>query len=192
MKIWKRNAVVVTVILFVCVSLYLSWSYNKEEELALQNDPGAIADVRAKDDSVIRPEAEAGDSAANPGESEAPSKNDYFSQERLRRQKARDSVLTLLKEVASQEGAEQAAKDAMSTQVELLARYAMAEARIEGLVMAKGFAECVAFLNEASINIVVAAPEGGLLATDVAKIRDIVIQEAKLSAADITIVGAEA
>ena len=31
MKLWKRNAVVAAIVLFVCVAVYLNWSYQKEE-----------------------------------------------------------------------------------------------------------------------------------------------------------------
>ena len=30
MKLWKRNAVVVAIVLFVCAAVYLNWSYQKE------------------------------------------------------------------------------------------------------------------------------------------------------------------
>ena len=30
MKAWKRNAVVAVIVLFVCVAVYLNWSYNQE------------------------------------------------------------------------------------------------------------------------------------------------------------------
>ena len=30
-KIWKRNAIVATVLLFVCAGIYLNWSYNRDE-----------------------------------------------------------------------------------------------------------------------------------------------------------------
>ena len=32
MKIWKRNAVVVTVFLFVCAGIYLNWYYAREDQ----------------------------------------------------------------------------------------------------------------------------------------------------------------
>ena len=28
MKVWKRNAVVAAIVLFVCVAVYLNWSYQ--------------------------------------------------------------------------------------------------------------------------------------------------------------------
>ena len=30
LKIWKRNAVVVAIVLFVCVAVYLNWSYQQD------------------------------------------------------------------------------------------------------------------------------------------------------------------
>ena len=30
MKLWKRNAVVAAIVLFVCAAVYLNWSYNQE------------------------------------------------------------------------------------------------------------------------------------------------------------------
>ena len=30
MKLWKRNAVVAAIVLFVCAAVYLNWSYSKE------------------------------------------------------------------------------------------------------------------------------------------------------------------
>ena len=30
MKLWKRNAVVAAIVLFVCVAVYLNWSYHKD------------------------------------------------------------------------------------------------------------------------------------------------------------------
>ena len=31
-KLWKRNAVVAVVLLFICVGIYLNWSYNQDLE----------------------------------------------------------------------------------------------------------------------------------------------------------------
>ena len=31
MKVWKRNAVVAAIVLFVCVAVYLNWSYQSGE-----------------------------------------------------------------------------------------------------------------------------------------------------------------
>ena len=33
MKIWKRNAVIATVLLFICAGVYLNWSYNNRQKM---------------------------------------------------------------------------------------------------------------------------------------------------------------
>ena len=73
----------------------------------------------------------------------------------------------------------------------LLAGNAMVEARIESLVIAKGYQDCVAFVNDSSVNVIVAKTETGLQDTDVARIRDIVISEANVAAEAIRIIEAE-
>ena len=33
MKSWKRNAIVATVLLFVCAGIYLNWSFNQSQSV---------------------------------------------------------------------------------------------------------------------------------------------------------------
>lgn len=33
MKLWKRNAVVAAIVLFVCVAVYLNWSYDQSSSV---------------------------------------------------------------------------------------------------------------------------------------------------------------
>ncbi len=200
MKVWKRNAVVLTVVLFVCVALYLSWTYNREDKVdpldayisAEDNGIGASVSPDAGEDplkdvnisigggdeepagSQVSPGAETGADGAG-----AESTDSYFAEARLTRQRARDSALEILNQAAAMKDSDQKARDKAAVEIENLAKQAMSEARIEGLVKAKGFAECVAYISEDGVNIVVSTPEGGLLPTDVAKIKDIVVGETK-------------
>ena len=56
MKIFKRNAVIITVLLFVAVAVYLNWSYNRGQDLAADrpvatdrlSDPGASPEDAAR------------------------------------------------------------------------------------------------------------------------------------------------
>ena len=62
---------------------------------------------------------------------------------------------------------------------------ALTEAQIESLVIAKGYAECVAYMSESGISVAVATPEGGLQQTDVAVIADIVMTHGGFSMDEI-------
>ena len=65
---------------------------------------------------------------------------------------------------------------------------ALTEAQIESLVIAKGYTDCVAYMNDKGITVAVAAPEGGLQSADVAVIADIVLAQTDYSWADIRVV----
>lgn len=187
MNIWKRNAVVSVIVLFVCVALYLSWSYGREpvdESSQVFEPEQSVTDV-GKNASPA-PSSEALPS----GDVDIGTTDDggYFSEARLTRQRARDNALSILREAADREDASQAVKDNAAGEIEKLAQNALTEATIENLILAKGFSECVAFINQDGINIVVSEPVGGLNAEDAAKITDIVITNSTLTALDIKIV----
>ena len=67
----------------------------------------------------------------------------------------------------------------------------MKEAQIENLVLAKGYADCVAFIGEDSLSLAVAAPEGSLTDADTARIVDVVNQTAGFSADQVKIIAVE-
>ena len=67
----------------------------------------------------------------------------------------------------------------------------MSEAQVENLVTAKGYGDCVCFIGDGSVSVVVSATEGGLSETDIAKIMEIVQEETGLSAQRIKIIEAE-
>jgi len=83
---------------------------------------------------------------------------------------------------------EDAQASSASKELEGLVETALCEAQIESLVIAKGYTDCVAYMNDGGISVAVAAPEEGLQETDVALISDIVMTQADLDLADIRIV----
>ena len=113
--------------------------------------------------------------------------DDYFASARLTRQQARDNAISLLQEAADQPGADTAVANEASEGIAVLAGYTMVEAQIENLVTAKGYADCVAFMGEDSISVVVDIGTGELTAEDVAKITDIAMTETGYPASGIKI-----
>ena len=61
---------------------------------------------------------------------------------------------------------------------------------MESMVRAKGYADAVVMIGDDGVNVVVAAPEGGLQAADVTVIKDIVVAETGMTAAQVRIVEA--
>jgi len=188
MKLWKRNTVVAAVVLFVCMAVYLNWSYQQAptEELGAGKILGEAALVaeQKQDDPVL---AEGGIAI---GEGST-TQSSYFAAARLNRQQARDSALSLLRQAASEEGVDQKVKDQANQSMQTMASVTVSEAQIENLVTAKGYSDCVAFISDNSISVVVGTVEGGLTTADTAKITDIVTGETDFTASQIKIIEAK-
>ena len=78
----------------------------------------------------------------------------------------------------------------ISRGIQVLAGYTMKEAQVENLVTAKGYKECVAFMGDDGISVVVSTDSGELTEADVAKITDIAVSETGLPVSDVKIMAA--
>ena len=197
-QLWKRNAVVAAIALFVCAAVYLNWNYDKENSTDVGKTLGQSAMVgnETKDPLVNGDSsAQTGENSAGDAQTGSPSceadGSAYFATARLNRQQARDSALSLLQDAAAREDADEAVKDQLNDNIQTMADYTVTEAQIENLVVAKGYADCVAFIGEDSLSLAVSAPEGGLTDTDAAKIVDIVNQTTGFTADQIHIIEVE-
>ena len=191
-QLWRRNAVVAVIAVFVCAAVYLNWNYEQQAGKVL----GESAMVGNEDPLLTGQEQQEGQegqsgdgSAAQDGA--AQNTSDYFANARLNRQQARDSALTLLQDAAAGEGADQTLKDEANASIQTMADYTVTEAQIENLVTAKGYADCVAFIGENSLSLAVAVPEGGLTDADTAKIVDVVHQTTGFTADQVKIISVD-
>ena len=193
-QLWKRNAVVAAIALFVCAAVYLNWNYEQEAEAGKTLGQSALVGSETDDPLVSGAgDTQTGDAAQTDttGGTETSASGDYFATARLNRQQARDSALSLLQDAAAREDADETVKEQVNTTIQTMADYTVTEAQIENLVVAKGYADCVAFIGENSLSLAVAAPEGGLTEADTAKIVDVVNQAAGYTADQIKIIEVE-
>lgn len=186
MKVWKKNMVAAAVLVTVCAGIYVNWFYTEGNTAAGLED---IVDVEKvmSDDSLFL----SGDMAAiAAGEDVNTTASDYFAAVRLSRQQARDNAVSLLQEVmAYTDSVEAGSKDVESAQeLEQIVQTALCEAQIESLIIAKGYADCVAYMSGEGISIAVASPEGGLKQEDVAVIADIVMTQSDYTLDSIRVV----
>lgn len=176
----KKNLIAGAVLLTVCSGIYLNWVYNGGQDT--KNLEDAINTDKVMDDDLLA----VGGTVGGDVNSGSNTKTDYFAAVRLSRQEARDSAVSLLQEAMAYGDQEQVAKT--NEQLEQIIQYALCEAQIESLVIAKGYADCVAYITEKGISVAVAAPEGGLQKADVAVISDIVLSQSDLTLNDIRVV----
>ena len=209
MKLWKRNAVVAAIVLFVCVAVYLNWSYGQQEAVnGSSTTPTTVSNAGGdaktlgeaalvSTDSLTTDDTEevslaSWDVAEVNADTSAHSDSDrYFANARLSREEARASALSILQDTVDDPEASETAVNAAADSITAMASATLAESQIENLVTAKGYTECVAFIGENSVSVVVATPTGTLEAADVAKITDIVLGETDYAASAVKVVLAE-
>lgn len=114
------------------------------------------------------------------------STDDYFAQARMDRTTSRDKAVETLKNImgggdSSPEEQEQAAAEA-AAMTSLIEK----ESKVENLIKAAGFTDCVVYLDGQNANIVVKTDEG-LIQTEAAQIKDILLSEVSVEAENIRI-----
>ena len=166
MKNAKRNIIVATVLLFVCAAVYLNWSYNNRRDDA---------------DDVLKEQPQ---QTASAGSTES----DYFARARLTRQTSRDEALSLLETAAAGEGASQETIDSAMDAIAAMAQWSMMETQIENLLIARDFADCVAYMTDDGVTVAVPAPAEGLSEADVARITETITAETDYDASQLRVI----
>ena len=177
MKIWKKNMVAAAILVTVCAGIYVNWLYTEDQQAVdlvdtLDEKKLLSNDLLVMGDDVIMDELS--------------TRSEYFAAVRLSRQEARDGAVSLLQEAMSYNT--DATSQQSNEQLEHIVETALNEAQIESLVIAKGYADCVAYISEDGISVAVAANEGGLTQADVAVIADIVMTQTAYSLDQLRVV----
>lgn len=180
MKQWKKNLVAAAVLVTVCTGIYLNWLYTDQQTAGDLTDTLNAEKVMSDELLALT------EDAAVLSEDGLTTAGDYFAAVRLSRQQARDSALELLQEAMAYDDGTKAAES--SAQLEDIVQTALSEATIESLIVAKGYTDCVAYMNGDGVSVAVAAPEGGLQQADVAVIADIVMTQSDYTLDEIRVV----
>lgn len=190
MRNWKRYAVTATMVVLVGAAVFLNFKYGSNSP----KDTDAGTKILGESTLVSGGESSSGETkeaaASSPDEASVYTGSDYFASARLTRQQARDNAISLLQKAADEKGAAQDVVNKASDGIQVLASYTMKEAQIENLVTAKGYADCVAFMGDDSISVVVSKESGELTSEDVAKIMDIACTESGYSPSAVKVMSA--
>jgi len=201
MKVFKRNAVIITVLLFVGVAVYLNWSYNRGQDLAADNPVATDRLQTERTEETNQTENEQNGTQAGEerdlaslyfGQGTTSTLSaaaiSYFDSARLTREQARDSATSLLQEAAAIATASQEEIDSAVSAITAMATFALQEAQLENILMAKDFEQCVVFIRQDGVSVIVNAPPTGLSNIAVARITEAVIAELGVRADQITII----
>lgn len=183
MKTWKKNTVAAAVLVTVCAGIYLNWVYTGQAQTVSLDD--VLNTEKLSDDSMLVMGTVDPMTAALESTALSDTATNYFAAVRLSRQEARDSAVSVLQEAMAYDTE---ADSGSAQELEQLIQVALSEAQIESLVVAKGYADCVAYMSDEGISVAVAAPESGLQQTDIALITDIILTQSDYDLDEIRIV----
>jgi len=188
MKNFKRNAVVIIVLLFVGAAVYLNWSYNSKETdvSSLKSNENNDTDLLSEDEKQENVNTGLYYDTASDDEvmSEASKKLDSI---RLNRQQARDEAKKTFETVSSMESASKEAIDAAAIEVTELTKISVLESELESKILAKGYKDCVVYISEGGVDVTVASKEDPLNASSVAQLTDIITGNSEYKPIDIKI-----
>lgn len=195
-----RKATAITLAAALVVAVYLNWQYARTG-VTLEEDAVNVAAAVETEEAVSAPimdglmtEAEAVSSAnKNYGEAQLVSVannsgSKFFEEARLKRTKAHDEAMDAVQKALKSASLSAEEKKSCTQQLTGSLEDLNAENEIETLVRAKGFADCLCFLQSGRADLTVMTSGDALTAAQVAQIRDIVLSKSNVTAQNITIV----
>lgn len=196
-----RRATALTLAAALTVAVYLNWQYSREDNTLETEALTVSASVEQTEQTAastitdgLMTEAEAASSTnKNYGEAQLVSVAndagaDFFEQARLSRQKAHDEALDTIQKTLKSSSLSADEKQSYTAQMTASLEDLNAENEIETLIRAKGFADCLCFLESGRADLTVMTSGEALTAEQVAQIRDIVLSKSSVTAQNITVV----
>ncbi len=111
-----------------------------------------------------------------------------LKQARLKREKAHDEAMDTLQKTMKSSSLSAEEKKDCTAQLTAGLEDLHAENEIETLIKAKGFADCLCFLQSGRADLTVMTSGDALTAAQVAQIRDVVLSKSSVTAQNITVV----
>lgn len=173
MLIGKRQLILAGLVVILGVAVYLNWEFSNND---VNLDSGGDSD------KVYGETQQTGVEVTETSDA-------YFAQARLNRQKNRDEALESVQTMLEDTTLTEAQKTEISAKAAEIAELAKNENAIEELVKAKGFQECVAFVDGETASVVVSSK--GLSEEQAAQIFEIVLSKTKINSENINIVEAK-
>ena len=168
MVVGKRQIVLAALVMGLGCAVYLNWEYTKMDT--------------SIDTAVTETGKNYGDAQFVSSEEE----DAYFAEAKLSRTKSRDEASEALSEMLAAAELEADQKAGLAMKAAELAQSIEIEGKMENLIRAKGFDECMVYYDTDRVDIVVKTD--GLTDDEVMQMRDIAIRETSVPVENISIV----
>lgn len=188
MMILKRKEVLIgSLIMLILVAAFINFNYsnpaqNPEAETASAQQEQAVSGDNGGEEAA-RKMGEAQYVSSNSADG---ANSDYFTQAKMNRESARSKSIELLNAMINNENTDAESKKQAQEDMIKLAAASDKEASCENLIKAKGFSDCVVYINGDTLNVTVKSQ--GLSSSDTAKIQEIASSQTGISIKNIKIV----
>ena len=169
MIIGKKHIILSALIVALGVAVYLNWEYVKTNGDFMASD-GLVAVDGAQD-------ADGGN--ATYGEA-------YFAEAKLSRTKSRDEAIDALKYMLEDTNLDSDKMAELTMAATTMAKTIETEGKIENLIKAKGFEDCMVYLDEDKIDVIVRCED--MTDSEAAQIKDVILGEVDIEDKTISIV----
>lgn len=190
MIVGKKQIVLASLVVALGVAVYLNYQFAGQDLDLVTANAGTTQEISVQEEKRENyGDAQFVDSKEISQESEttqAQADSEYFSQARLTRTKTRDEAAAALQVMLSDASLAQEQKEELTAQASAMAMSIETEGRIENLIKAKGFQECMVYCSDKKVDVIVKSPE--LKEEEVVQIRDIILDETTIPVENISIV----
>ena len=158
MKMGKRQLVLSALIVALGAAVYLNWQFMDHDSLmatdaVVSNSSHELGEAQLANVPVSG--SSNSNSSAQSGNKTGTMSSDYFSEARLSRQKSRDQAVELLEKTITDTKSNEAAKKDAVAKAAVISQNTIQESNIENLIKAKGFLDCVVFIQNSECSVVV-------------------------------------
>ena len=170
MIVGKKQIVLAALVLCLSLAVYLNWVYSGN-------------DLELPVTTVVESDKNYGDSQyVNISEdSEA-----FFAEAKISRQKTRDEAVQTLKNLIESDAITPEQRTELALQTTAMATAIEKEGKIENLIKAKGFNDCMVYYDTERVDVIVKT--SGLLNNEVAQMKDIIVKEVTVPVENIAII----
>ncbi len=191
----KQQVTFLSLLLALAVAVFLNWQYAKSDSDFRLAEEEAIATeltVYPIENANADVEAEA-DLTRSYGDAQLVSLSkeeglEYFEDARLSREKTRDEALEKMQESLKQTELSEDEKQDLTQSLSETINNITVENEIENLAKAKGFLECIIYLNDDQADMAVMTKNNSLTQSEVMQLRDIIMSKTDVEAKNIKIV----
>lgn len=185
MKFRKRHIVLATLVVALSAAVYINWQFAGDKTLSVSTtgkELGAATYVN----SNITTADEVSAKLTKKNQSLTDEQKEYFAISRQEREDAQDSAVDLAKETLELAESSEEAREEAVEQLSSIENMILNQNRIETIVTAKGFSDCICTLTDTSCTVVV--PQNDMNETKALVIKDCVQDVSKLPFEEITII----